>query len=423
MSRKIFHINSSLKLLGILTILTTTVFVAGCGDDAFTPPEGTGTNTNNTPGSGTPTPAVPPPSQSPGNGPPAHSVTLTYPQSESVENLGGGIYRREGKAQVLDVNGHAVADGTVVRLSILDSVIAQGSIDATDSIQGNIISDQDVLDGGGFATLFTGANVIRNSAVRYIQPGDHIFLTYADEEDKDRVVNVGGILDNQITVNQAYSRNYPDGVDYQAGEVGYLIGASLLGAGISGTDMNGNLISGYATTKDGVATFYVTYPATVQTIGTGCGISTIDTRAFPVGSAQVFLVASVNSAVTTIDDRFCFTSIAGGTLNAIPENLTTTGSVRVTYEDGGDTVRMPFATLNISVNDANGSDITINGATEKSVEILTDSRGSATFTVQINTPPATGNATVTIASVIDPDVEPISVTVSSNAAVAPPVVP
>jgi hydrogenase maturation factor len=137
----------------------------------------------------------------------------------------------------------------------------------------------------------------------------------------------------------------------------------------------------------------------------------------------VFLVASVNSAVTTIDDRFCFTSIAGGTLNAIPENLTTTGSVRVTYEDGGDTVRMPFATLNISVNDANGSDITINGATEKSVEILTDSRGSATFTVQINTPPATGNATVTIASVIDPDVEPISVTVSSNAAVAPPVVP
>lgn len=433
MSNNKFHINSSLKPLVVLMILTITMVVTGCGDDAFTSPEGSTTPANNTtPGSGTPapTPTSPAPSQAPANGPPAHTITLTYPQSSAIENLGGGVYRREGKALVRDVNGHVVADGTIVYLSILDSVIAQGIIGTNDTIQDNAITDLDLLDGGGNPSLFTNAYVQRNSAIRYIQPGDHIFLTFADEEDKSRVV--GGIQDTQISVTQPYSRVYPDAVDYPAPDpsidpsdpnykdpVGYLIGASLLGAEISGTDLSGNLVSGYAVTQGGIATFYVTYPATVETIGSGCGISAIDTRARPTGSAQVYLVASVSSAVTTIDDRFCFTSIAGGTLYAVPENLTSSGDVTVTYEDGGDTVLLPFARLNVSVSDANGSNITINNGTDKSVDIRTNDRGRATFTVQINVPPASGNATVTITSLLDPDVEPITVTVSSNTPVVP----
>lgn len=421
MSNYKFCLNTISKLLGALLMLGTAVSLSGCGDDAFTPPADDTTN-DITPGGGTPSPS-PSPSSSPGNGPPAHTITLTYSQSASVEHLGGGVYRRGGRAIVLDANGHTVADGTVVQLSIIDSVIAQGLIDANDAIQGNTIDDLDVMDGGGNPSLFTGANVIRNSAVRYIQPGDHIFLTYADGEDKSRVISAGGILDNQLTVNQAYLRNYPDDADYPAASTGYLVGASLLGASISGEDMSGNLVSGYSVTNEGIATFYVTYPATVDAILSGCFTDpTVDTRAVPAGSAQVYLVASVNSAVTTVDERFCFTSIAGGRLYAVPEDLTTSGIVTVSYEDGGDTVQLPFVPVNVTVSDANGSDITINGATDKSVTLNTDESGYVDFTVQVNAPPATGNATITIASSFDPDVDPVTVTVSSNTVVTPPVV-
>ncbi|MCI0505811.1 MAG: hypothetical protein L0Z73_06830 [Gammaproteobacteria bacterium] len=412
--------SSRLKLLALFVVLVTMGLLASCGDDAFTTPSETTDNTTPPPPPPPPSP-LPSPSPSPPPPPPPptaaipHTIALSYSQSSSVEHLGGGIYRRAGTAIVTDADGHAVADGTIVQLGIIDSVIAQGKIDAGDSIQGNAITDSGVLDGGSIASLFTGANVIRNAAVRYIQPGDHIFLTFAEEQDKDRIVNLNGVLDNQISVTQNYSRDYPDTVDYQPGAVGYLIGASLLGAEISGQDLNGNLVSGYAMTKQGIATFYVTYPANVNTILSGCyDDPAIDTRAIPAGSAQVYLVASVSSAVTTIDNQFCFTSIAGGTLYAIPQNITTTGTVRVTYEDGGDTVQLPFALLNVSVSDANGSNITINGGADKSVNIRTNDLGTATFTVQINTPPTTGNATITIVSLFDPDVASIEVTVSSN---------
>jgi hypothetical protein len=188
--------------------------------------------------------------------------------------------------------------------------------------------------------------------------------------------------------------------------------------------MSGNLVSGYSVTNQGIATFYVTYPATVDAILSGCYTdTTVDTRAAPAGSAQVYLVASVNSAVTTVDERFCFTSIAGGRLYAVPEDLTTSGRVTVSYEDGGDTVQLPFVPVNVTVSDANGSDITINGATDKSVTLNTDESGYVAFFVQVNAPPATGNATITIASSFDPDVDPVTVTVSSNTVVTPPVVP
>ncbi|WP_455207394.1 hypothetical protein [Kaarinaea lacus] len=423
MSNGKFLVNSHLKLSRFLFALIMTVILAGCGDDAFTPPEGTGTNTNNNPGGGGTTTAPPPPFQSPGNGPPAHTIALSYSQSSSIEHVGGGIYRRGGTAIVTDADGHAVADGTIIQLSIIDSVIAQGSIDANDLIQGNTISDLDVSDGGGIASLFTGANVIRNAAIRYILPGDHVFLTFADGEDKDRVVNVGGILDNQISVNQLYSRDYPDAVDYQPGTVGYLIGASLLGAEISGLDLNDNPVSGYSMTKQGIAKFYITYPANVDAIWTGCYFDpTVDTRALPAGSAQVYMVATVTNAVTTIDNRFCFSSIAGGALNATPKDITSSSNIRVSYVDGGDGVRLPFATLNVSVSDANGSDITLNGAVDKSGFVSTDDVGIADFFVQINTPPATGNATITITAQ-DPAVEPVTVTVSSNNVVTPPIIP
>jgi len=325
---------------------------------------------------------------------------------------------------VTDADGHAVADGTIVYLSIIDSVIAQGTIDAGDTIQGSLINDLNVLDGGGIPSLFTGASVRRNDAIRYLQPADHIFLTFADEEDKDRVVNINGALDNQISVSQPYSRNYPN-ADYPSGDVGYLIGASLLGAEISGLDLNDNLVSGSAVTREGIARFYVTYPANNNSILTGCYASSdIDTRVTPVGSAQVYMVASVTDAVTTIDDRFCFTSIAGGTLTPAPREITSDQTIVVSYVDGGDGVYLPFVSIVVSVSDANGSDITLNvngGAVSKSIVATTNVDGFARFEVQINDAPASGSATITITSAFDPAVEPVTVTVAAN--VTAPVIP
>ena len=415
MSARPNNFRCPVKLFSLVLFLFAAVALSGCGgDDAFTAPPNTSSGTGNGGGT-TPTPS-PPPSQSPGSGPPAHTIALSYPHTDSIENLGGGFYRRIGKALVTDADGHAVADGTIVQLSIIDSVIAQGTIAATDSIQGNTITDLDVLDGGGNPSLFTNANVIRNDAVRYIQPGDHIFLIFAQGEDKDRVVNINGITGTQIEVNARYSQDYPN-ADYPTGSTGYLIGASLLGAEISGEDMNGNPVSGYSVTQGGLATFHVTYPANVNTILSGC-ISN-DSRALPAGSANVYMVATVTSQVTTVDPSFCFSAIAGGTLSATPNNITSSGNISVSYRDGGDGVLLPFAPLSVTVTNSNNSNITVNNSPNGTVAITTNENGYATFSVQVISPPDTGNATITIYSSGDSSVNPATVTVGSVAAPTP----
>jgi len=408
---------------GLLAILLaiTLLTITGCGDDAITDPApASGSTPNNTGKDG----SQPQPSPS-GPGPVPHTISISYPVTDSIENLGGGFYRRIGTAIVTDQDGNAVADGTVIRFNLLDSIIAQGSIDEGDSLTNNTLNDAEPLDGGATISLFTNTYVDRNSAVRYIQPGDQVFLINADEEDKDRIVTPNGISGLSLNLSSNYSRTYPN-PDYPAGTTQYIIGASLLGAEISGEDPDGNLTTGVASTINGIATFRVTYPANVDTIGTGCGISDIDTRALPTGSARVVIVASVGRAVTTIEPRFCFTRIADGSLTPVPDSITSDDSIVVTYRDGGDTMKVPFSPILATVNDTNGSNIFLVNESAgpdddilvKSLTVLTSEFGTAKFKIQIETPPSSGSATIKFNAGTDATTS-ISVNASGTAPPAP----
>ncbi len=59
---------------------------------------------------------------------PPHTVVITYPHLEAIQHDNDGVYRRQVSALVQDAEGHPVADGTPVYLSIMDTIIAQGTI-------------------------------------------------------------------------------------------------------------------------------------------------------------------------------------------------------------------------------------------------------------------------------------------------------
>lgn len=284
----------------------------------------------------------------------AHTIVLTYPQLNSIEDLGGGVYRRIGKAIVSDNEGNPVPDGTKVYLNLIDSVIAQGTITTADgdSITGAVLTDTNpTLGDGTTVTAFDTAYVERNEAYHFIEQGDHIFLTSldgtvnADPEDKNRIISSedGSITNTTLTVTQDYENDYPNST-YATGVTDYVIGVSALGGKVLGVEADGSLVNtGYSVTENGVATFYVTYPATIETIRTGCGNPSDDTRALPAGSARVYLVASAGTEATTVDDDFCFSSIASWSMAVFPtSSISGTTSLSVELEDGGDTVNLPF---------------------------------------------------------------------------------
>ena len=282
----------------------------------------------------------------------AHTIVLTYPNLDSIENLGGGVYRRIGKAVVNDNEGNPVPDGTKVYFNVIDSVVAQGSID---SVSGSSMTDANpTLGDGATPTTFDTAYVIRNQAYDFVEPSDHIFLTSLDNSANAEPVDQNRIISSAaattLTVTQNYINDYPNAT-YPADTTDYVIGVSALGAQVVGLDDEGELVNaGYSVTKDGIATFYVTYPATVETIGTGCVDPADDTRASPTGSARVYLVASAGTEATTIDDQFCFSSIAGWTLTALDATtISSSSSITFLLEDGGDTVSLPFRYASASV--------------------------------------------------------------------------
>ncbi|MDZ4263495.1 MAG: hypothetical protein U1B30_14340, partial [Pseudomonadota bacterium] len=256
---------------------------------------------------------------------------------------------------------------SVISFNVIDSLIARGSIStaAGDSITGSVLTDVGPTQGNGItaAPNFVDVYVERNQAHRFIEAGDHVFLiSKSDAEDKNRVISAdaGAIAASALTMTSAYSKAYPNTV-YASGTTEYVIGASLLGAEISGLDADDKLNTGYAVTKNGgVAAFYVTYPATSQAIRTGCGISSIDARALPLGSAAVYLVASAANDVTTIDDRFCFGSIAGWTLTPKPASISGGKTISVLVEDGGDKVNLPYVGVTASVNITKKTDPSFN---------------------------------------------------------------
>lgn len=391
---------SSIKKISGVVLVGAALALAGCGNSDSTTTGGLGGGTTGGGGTGTGTGGTT--GSSTTN---AHTIVLTYPETDSIENLGGGVYRRIGKAIVTDNEGNAVPDGTVVSFNIIDSVIATGTIStaAGDSITGSVLTDAAPMSADGAATNFVDASVYRNSAYHFIESGDHAFLLNADAADKNRVISsdAGAISATGLTMTSAYNKSYPN-TTYATGTTGYVVGVSALGAEISGLDAADVLHTGYATTKNGIATFYVTYPANRSTINTGCGVSSIDTRSLPLGSADVYLVASAANNVTTIDNRFCFSSIAGWTITPNFNSISGTATISFLVEDGGDKVNLPFvgASGSVAITKSAGSmTVTLDDQGYGPGTYLTNTNGYFTSTITVGGVPASGDtATITYRS-------------------------
>ena len=329
------------------------------GDDAF---DGSTTNTTDT----TDTTGAPSSGAVTGT---AVEIAVSYPVTNALEDLQNGFYRRIAAVMVTDRDGNAVPDGTIVNLNVIDSVIAEGTINTGDSITGNTLTDAGVTIGDGITTTTMDmAAVLRHGQPHTIESGDRVFLfnpdvtaVNADAADVSRIIDRNSITNTSINVSTAYVGSYPN-TTYPAGNTKYIIGASLLGAEVSGVDSSGNLTTGASATVNGIAEFKITYPANVGTINSGCGdVPDFDARISPQGSGRVFVVASVagNPAVTAVSDDFCFVYMADGTLGAVPESLSAPGSISVQFRDGGDTVRVPFARIYASLDNSGGAGVTL----------------------------------------------------------------
>jgi hypothetical protein len=86
-----------------------------------------------------------------------------------------------------------------------------------------------------------------------------------------------------------------------------------------------------------------------------------DQRYNPNSSAEVYVVASTSesataSAVTVDQGQFCFASIAGWQMSAIPASLLGDGTVTLTLKDGGDDISLPFVHLTpfVTIDTLNG---------------------------------------------------------------------
>ena len=321
----------------------------------------------------------------------AHAINLTSPNTNAIEDLGGGIYKRIGKAAVTDRYGNAVPDGTVINLGIIDTVIAA---DNDGRLDGATTPDLNQLFDAGTGThglgTFTTDTVIRNGVHRFIEKNDRVLLLNANAEDKSRTVASVPSLPESVPVQKGYAsidQTSNSGLVVDTSGLNYVIGAATLGGQIQGVRYNDDgtttEVTGVAETKDGIATFYVTYPADKNHILIGCGMSGNacddvdgngiypqtsdgckaigravwgpyrDERYLPTSSAEVYVVASVSesttdSAVAIDQGQFCFSSIAGATLEAVPSALSYSGAVTLTLRDGGDKVYLPFVPVRAS---------------------------------------------------------------------------
>ncbi|KPJ90473.1 MAG: hypothetical protein AMJ53_13480 [Gammaproteobacteria bacterium SG8_11] len=377
-----------------------------------------------------PTPAPPPrPSVIP------HTIKLSYKTDDAIEVQEGGFYSWQGGVIVTDANGHAVADGTEVSLAVIDTVIAQGGFGtlqaASGGADGNTITDPDPFFGNGENPNNLGLDsmyAVRNNAYRFIRSGDRVFLLNADEQDKDRTISA--INATTLTVNRNYSQAYPNNIYDGTGPLGpteYLVGISALGAEISGEDESGNSTMDKTFTRDGRATFRVTYPSSASVLNTGCGPAPFyDARSEPIGtppsigdpndptddipgvlgSARVYVVASVNENVVTVDDQFCFSPVAGFTVKA-PEQVGGAPGESImiypTVKDGGDTVIVPYYPFDVSVINGDGAQVSVvttSGVTnqygEGTVTVLIGGTSGSTATLTITAEEGTAETTINI---------------------------
>ncbi|MBU1618489.1 MAG: Ig-like domain-containing protein [Gammaproteobacteria bacterium] len=283
---------------------------------------------------------------------PTHSIVLSYPRENAIEDMGNGIYRRIGGLLATDRYGNPVADGTVVNLGIIDSVLLSNR-----APQINYGFSSTVIDGNASTTantalltdlsnaLFKSAVLTRNNTSRFIEAQDRVLLLNAQAEDKSRFVAALPDQDISLTTNKAYVNT--------ASQLEYMVGASLLGAQIAGVDpAKEELVSGQAVTTDGAATFYLTYPANQNTIRAGCVDPSVETRFLPQGSAQVWVVAEASgSSATTIDNQECFDYMAPATITETTGQSAIRGSTVLQLEvEDASSIRLPFLNISSSVS-------------------------------------------------------------------------
>jgi hypothetical protein len=295
------------------------------------------------------------------SGPP-HTLVMSYSYLNSIINLNNGFYKRKGGIIVTDQYGNAVPDGSVINLGAIDSVISSN----TNPAFGTSIADKDgsttanadaLTDAGGNGT-FSSASITRNATSRSVQINDRILLLNAQANDKSRFVT--SILgDSSLKTQKAYNNT--------GSNLEYLIGSSLSGISISGTNPQNSDSeqTGLATTKDGLATIYVTYPANQETINMGCfgnypnnmSSHLIDTRFSPAGSAQTWVIAEASeNGATSLDDRFCFAGInpwswvAYSNLSFAKSSNPFTAGVNLELRDGGAGIPIPLQAVNATVS-------------------------------------------------------------------------
>lgn len=328
------------------------------------------------------------------SGPP-HSIILTAPNVDSVENVGNGVYRRVGSALVTDQWGNAVPDGTAISLGLVDSVIAMGN-------DGSIASGSATLTGSGYTTEFQFNDTItRNNISRGVEANDRVLILNASEANKSRFVT-SLASSTTVDVQSNYTAN--------EASLNYVVGSSLNGASIAGEDENSNLTQGLGLTKDGIATIKVTYPANKNTILTGCydysdssdptTYSTLDTRYAKEESAQVLVVASATdgSATTVSAGQFCYVAIAPSEVTASPTSWSASTGDTVTFDlhlvDANE-IPLPFVFLEAAISQIERDAASTLDATISTHPGYTDADGYTSFDVTLSGSPVSGD-TVTI---------------------------
>lgn len=330
---------------------------------------------------------------------PAHSIVFSYPIEAGIQNMGNGTYRREGGLLVTDRYGNPVADGTVINLGVIDSVLLSNR-----APQINYGFGSSIIDGNASTTanstvftdqsnsLFQSAVITRNNTNRFIEAQDRVLIFNAQAEDKSRFVAALPNQANSVTVNKNYLNTET--------KLEYLIGASLLGMQVAGVDpAKEGLVSGQAVTQDGAASFYLTYPANQDTILTSCISSGLDTRHSPQGSAQVFVVAEASgSSATTIDDRACFTYIGPAVISSGITSISGDTILSLEIQDQG-SVRLPFLSFEagISYGATNGGNLQVDvGDCLATASLRTDLYGQCELQISTSGGISGDTATVTL---------------------------
>lgn len=328
---------------------------------------------------------------------PAHSIVFSYPIEAGIQNMGNGTYRREGGLLVTDRYGNPVADGTVINLGVIDSVLLSNRAPQINYGFGSTVTDGNASTTANSTiltdlsnALFQSAVITRNNTNRFIEAQDRVLIFNAQAEDKSRFVAALPTQASSVAVNKNYL-NTDTGLEY-------LVGASLLGMQVAGVDpAKEGLVSGQAVTKDGAASFYLTYPANQDTISTGCVSPNLDTRHSPRGSAQVFVVAEASgSSATTIDDRACFNYISPAVISSGITSISGDTVLSLEIRDQG-AVRLPFLGFDagISYGASNNGNLQVEvGHCLATASLRTDLYGQCEL--QINTSGGTSGDTATI---------------------------